>query len=504
MKNPKMLVSGNEEHSGKKSPFKLANNSPNFKQMAGTKTYQAFSPKTPTKSPKNCFLNKKRKNSDLNLNNESSGVKSKNIDHNSSPHTCDTKITNYFHLQKSSSYKKINSKQSLVHNKGNSTERLSLSECTQENTKKFSFAKKLDFEGNVGIINNELNKNDNFNNHLLIQSGNINFSKYLDEFSKNCPKFKKGEMLQDNNYSSEYAYLEYNKHQRQQLQPPELSEATLKLIEKSTQKTPKKVSKASTPQKNSNLNFNNLNSNNSKLKLAVKKIINNNKNSKINSPKGKKSTIVQQTEKILNSLSLKDRYEELINRELMLPSHYKILYKKLAYLDDSINHLKIDSMRINLKNINEKFHELWKSSISIDEFQQILFIVPHFFIYKWDNLMNDGGCLLYIDIPNDIKRRMEDIIYNQTTNFTQLQTFPYLPLNIQLSREFKDKRLSIFKKLLLQMTNEAHKSFLKNNNITSKLNPFKHRTWHHEFDIHNVPQIEKFKLIEKPKGKKLL
>lgn len=136
---------------------------------------------------------------------------------------------------------------------------------------------------------------------------------------------------------------------------------------------------------------------------------------------------------------------------------------------------------------------------TIDEFQQILFISPHFFIYKWDKINNTREYDLLIDIPIDIQRRLDEA-YDERTNFTQLQTYPYSPFKAELTKDIIDKRINIFKKVLLHLTADLHRQFLKDKNIVTKLNPFKHRTWHSEFDIHKVPAIEKFRIVEKPRS----
>ena len=42
--------------------------------------------------------------------------------------------------------------------------------------------------------------------------------------------------------------------------------------------------------------------------------------------------------------------------------------------------------------------------MTLDAFQQILFIVPHFYIYCWEKQERDYG--LIIDIPSDINIRI--------------------------------------------------------------------------------------------------
>ncbi len=269
---------------------------------------------------------------------------------------------------------------------------------------------------------------------------------------------------------------------------PEVSEKSRELI-----KNVKEFKKS-----NKNLNFdkicekiNNFSSNNNSPKIRLNK------------------TTFHNINCILNNYSMKEKYEDLFkeNRELLLPVHYKSIYKKFIHLDEILKILKqhaykktgnasVDSF-FSIPKINESFTTIKNDTFTMEDFQKILFIVPSFFIYKWEYLDNDFE--ICIDIPHDFAKRMTQS-YTDMTDFTALQTFPFNPLknNIPLEKALQEKRASIFKKILLHLTNSHHRKFLKDNNIKTKLNPYRQKTWHSEFDIHKVPEIEKFDLIKKP------
>jgi hypothetical protein len=199
---------------------------------------------------------------------------------------------------------------------------------------------------------------------------------------------------------------------------------------------------------------------------------------------------------LIDQYSMKDKYEGLIKRELILPCHFQMLLSKFTKLDEAIQTLRKNGHKRSLTNIQAYLKDNYKIKFILEEFQQILFITPHFFIYKWEKIDNNFD--LVIEIPNDIARRV-DGCYDENTDFMKLQTYPFIPMEQEMNNDLLIKRLNTFKKILLVMTNEEHKKFLSENNIVSKINPFKHRTWNSQFEVHNIPKIQKFNIMLKPK-----
>lgn len=77
-----------------------------------------------------------------------------------------------------------------------------------------------------------------------------------------------------------------------------------------------------------------------------------------------------------------------------------------------------------------------------------------------------------------------------------MQTYPYTPYqSAELPKEILNQRLLTFKKVLLHITSEEHKKFIMENHIQTNLNPFKHKTWHHKFDLAKCKEIPMFLLI---------
>ena len=106
---------------------------------------------------------------------------------------------------------------------------------------------------------------------------------------------------------------------------------------------------------------------------------------------------------------MKEKYEGLLRRELMLPPHYKILFKKFEFLGIAISAIKKTKSNPTLSNI-QNFLKLDKIQFTIDDFKRILYIVPHFFIYKWEKIQiqnRNFPAELVIDIPNNIVQRLK-------------------------------------------------------------------------------------------------
>ena len=207
----------------------------------------------------------------------------------------------------------------------------------------------------------------------------------------------------------------------------------------------------------------------------------------------------------LPELSLKEQYQDLINRkELILPPKYRLLLKKQNYLDDILT--ENNNMNINLNNkdnnyihsykdIQNNFNKKMNMNFNNNDFQQILFVCPFYYIYQSIDKISKGIEIKYIDIPNDYIQRMNKK-YNLRTNFTLMQTPKiYEPLKGEINKAVLEKRKKLFKKILTNITLEQHQKFLKENNFDN-FDPIKCRTWHHNFDLKNVKDIGVYNLVE--------
>jgi len=207
----------------------------------------------------------------------------------------------------------------------------------------------------------------------------------------------------------------------------------------------------------------------------------------------------------LPELSLKEKYQDLLNRkELILPPKYLLLLKKQNFLDDfliiptSCINANINSKSNNIhayKDIQNNFIKKINVNFTNKDFQQLLYICPFYYIYQSINRISKGIEIKYIDIPKDYVQRMNKK-YNTKTNFTLMQTPKiYETINGEINKAVMEKRKKLFKKILMNITLEQHQKFLKENNLQI-FDPIKARTWHHNFDLKNVEDIGFFHLVE--------
>ena len=236
-------------------------------------------------------------------------------------------------------------------------------------------------------------------------------------------------------------------------------------------------------------------------KMQHKKIGANENNSKLNNIS---NNFDSQKYKI-PELSLKEQYQDLLNRkELILPPKYRLLLKKQNFLDniliipiENINH-NINTKQNNFhsyKDIQNNFIKKLNVNFTKNDFQQILYICPFYYIYQSVNRIMKEIEIKYIDIPKDYAQRMNKK-YNTKTNFTLLQTpMIYETINGQINKAVMERRKKLFKKILMNITLEQHQKFLEENNLKI-FDPIKARTWHHNFDLKNVEDIGFFPLVE--------
>ena len=211
------------------------------------------------------------------------------------------------------------------------------------------------------------------------------------------------------------------------------------------------------------------------------------------------------TDKLYNNLNssynLHLKYDELLStkRELRLPIKYKELLNTFNHLEQIINLNKIknqselntfDKIKINIESMtNNKF--------DINIFKQILYIVPHFYIFKYINSNKfqetfslnenlDRNYDLLIDIPNDFSERIKKN-YSNDFNFLEINycsqaSDSFTPIMTSLTEKEMNIRKSIFHNILNYIVNDYHSKYLKENKIKIKFNPLTQKTWHHNFD----------------------
>ena len=106
----------------------------------------------------------------------------------------------------------------------------------------------------------------------------------------------------------------------------------------------------------------------------------------------------------LSSLSIREKYEDLLSRKsLLLPPKYKMLLKKQTFLDFILSNE--NSLKSKFTYIKEQFTKECNIPFSIDDFEKILFIAPFYYIYQAKKKIDDSIELICIDLPKDYAER---------------------------------------------------------------------------------------------------
>ena len=183
------------------------------------------------------------------------------------------------------------------------------------------------------------------------------------------------------------------------------------------------------------------------------------------------------------------------NSNLILPLKYKRLYRSFKELEFTINHFKImkSDKTININRISNSIESSYKHRFNLKIFQQILFLVPNFYIIKWIKNNENNDYELLVDVP----KNFEINIKNETKKYILYLRNNFIPDYKQLSNNLLIKRKKIFKEKLIEKVNEQHNKFLIENKIEN-YNPYLKGTWHKKFDLENIKDIPKYKIEPKP------
>ena len=219
--------------------------------------------------------------------------------------------------------------------------------------------------------------------------------------------------------------------------------------------------------------------------------------------------------KFRNNTSLSDikyKYEELINkpRELRLPVKYKNLYQTFLSLEQTIclNKIREKNQLNTFDNIRNSVENVTKHSFNMKTLQQILYIVPHFYILKYiekrkDSTFNINDVLnkdydLLIDIPKDYEERISKNYPENfeflSINYYDTKSDEFCPCDRPLNLKESMKRKDIFKNILQRIVNLYHDKYLKRKSIRLGFDPLIEKTWHHSFnpdeECEDIPLFE--------------
>ena len=219
--------------------------------------------------------------------------------------------------------------------------------------------------------------------------------------------------------------------------------------------------------------------------------------------------------KFRNNTSLSDikyKYEELLTkpRELRLPIKYKNLFQTFLSLEQTIclNKIREKNQLNTFDNIRASVENVTKHSFNMKTLQQILYVVPHFYIMKYvekkkDSTFNINDAIskdydLIIDIPKDFEERVNKNYPENfeflSINYYDINNEDFCPYNKPLNVKESTKRKDIFKNILQRIVNIYHDKYLKRKNIKLGFDPLTEKAWHHNFnpdeECEDIPLFE--------------
>ncbi len=197
---------------------------------------------------------------------------------------------------------------------------------------------------------------------------------------------------------------------------------------------------------------------------------------------------------------LRFKYEELLSkpRELRLPLKYKKLFNTFMSLEQtiSLNKIRERNQMNTFDNIRNNIESITKHTFNMKILQQILYVVPHFYILKYiekkkkstfninDEFNKDYD--LIIDIPDDFNERINknypDDFNFLSINYHDINSNQFNPCYKSLTLKESTKRKEIFKNILNRIVNVFHNKYLSKKNININFDPLVEKTWEHNFD----------------------
>lgn len=170
------------------------------------------------------------------------------------------------------------------------------------------------------------------------------------------------------------------------------------------------------------------------------------------------------TDDVLNTVSAREKFSDLLKNELQLPLPYT--YKKLLNiqmcLDSNLNNARVYGVNISFFNLQNAIYSNEKLKIEQEHIQQILFLCPQLYTIYWKNHQ------LFVDLPES--GAYQSFILHHRTQ--------------QLAKE------------LYSRVKEFHKTHLNKSQL--KFDPDSNKTWHSTFNLHDVPDIQLSPIPENP------
>lgn len=165
---------------------------------------------------------------------------------------------------------------------------------------------------------------------------------------------------------------------------------------------------------------------------------------------------LRSTDEILNSVSPREKYQDLLDPIWKLPLPYKFnrLLQIQNYTDTVINNSRLRSIQPTFTTIKQCIESTYNTYIDLEHIQKLLYLEPH--LYKITKTQEND---LIIDLPLSENYTLSDL----------------------------HNRSSSIKSKLMNIVKTQHKAHLNTQNLNFDPEIFK--TWHSSFNLHEIPDI---------------
>jgi hypothetical protein len=98
-----------------------------------------------------------------------------------------------------------------------------------------------------------------------------------------------------------------------------------------------------------------------------------------------------------------------VNMNLPIPRHYQRLSTLFGYLDFQLSFLKSQNRGVATYSlIRDAIEKSTGRQFKMESFQQIIYLVPKYYIYRWEYRSQTKKCELIIEIPMNAKEIVEN------------------------------------------------------------------------------------------------
>lgn len=198
------------------------------------------------------------------------------------------------------------------------------------------------------------------------------------------------------------------------------------------------------------------------------------------------------------------KYEELLlpQRVLMVPVNLKHVLRIAGALDAVLNYYKARGKAQVFDELRKSIESTYHMNFTVALFEKLLEIAPEFYTHNWVLLEKRRSFSLIIDIPHCFPQVLDHITNGEVEEAAELLSGSEEGMSAPMDTSLMERRADVLRLRVIEITSRRHREFLKS--ISEEAyDPFKHKTWHHLFKVHDV-DVEGRRLRDKPEMRRSL